>query len=243
MFPGALPGLEPIRATYTSPLENEEPIFKGVLKGDETLQRIVFGEGNMHQSFVYFVMKDATVKKIRKIVVNTRETEAAFDGAGNEITIYNALKKKEGWKKYILPFEGSVRGPKTVVLDFDYIPGMDMVEYVNQIKPSRAKLKELFEQAKAALKFCHSHNVLHGDIKPDNFYVSADGEHCYIFDFGNGYTEDDIDEELLTQEEADMHRMIERVLAYATGGGRRRQTRRGGRRHRKLARGTKKGRR
>jgi serine/threonine protein kinase len=207
-----------IRANTSSPLKDGEPIFKGRLGHGESLQRIVFGD-NVHQSYVYFVMKDATVKKIRKVVVNTRETEAAYDGAGNEITIYNALKKKEGWKQYILPFEKSERESKTVVLEFDYVPGMDMLEYVTQMKPSRAKKEELLAQARKALEFCHRHNVLHGDIKPDNFYVSADGNHCFLFDFGNGYMEEDIDPDAFAYELRQMDAMVRRVLGHGQGGG------------------------
>lgn len=224
MFPGGL-GLR-IGVQGSNPLDEEgEPKLKGTLSEDQHLQKIEFGE-NVHQSFVYFIMKGATVKGIRKIVVDTPKTEGAFEGAKNEVVIYHELKKHGNWRQYVLPFKHSEKGSKTIILDFDYIAGKDLLEFIKKDHPSRAKLENLLSQAKEALAFSHKHNVLHGDIKPDNFYVSEDGEHCYLFDFGSGVMEDDIDPDAFTYEMKEMDRMIQKLLPYAKGGGRRHRTRR-----------------
>lgn len=229
MFPGGHPGLGlRIGVRPASPLDEEGgPIFKGTLAADEHLQKIDIG-GDIHQSFVYFVMDAAKVIKIRKIVVDTPKTEGAYEGAQNEVTIYQRLKKIDDWKKYVLPFKASEKGSRTIVLDFDYVAGKDLLEYIRVVRPSRAKLEALLAKAKKALAFCHAHNILHGDIKPDNFYVSEDGDYCYIFDFGNGYMEDDIEPEMFEHEIRKMESMIRALLPYAKGGARRSTRRRRG---------------
>lgn len=235
----------PISAKSGNTLDDDgEPLFKGSLGQGETLQPIreLNTNDNVHESFVYFIMHNNKVTGVRKIVVNTPKTEGAFIGAQNEVIIYTELKRHSSWKKHVLPFRGAQKGPKTLVLDFDYVPGQDLLEFVRKEEPTKKQLAAVLEDAKAALAFCHKANVLHGDIKPDNFYVERGTQKAYIFDFGEGAMEDDIDESFFVKEDAEMQQMADKLLAHAKGG-RRRATRRGRERRTKLSRQSKKGRR
>jgi serine/threonine protein kinase len=221
---GRPPGLPPIRTTSANPLDDDgEPLFKGDLGPRETLQPIRYTNANSsaHQSFVYFIMKDNTVTGIRKIVVDTPKTDGAFEGAKNEVVIYMELKQKQKWKDYVLPFRGFQKGAKTIVIDFDYVPGEDLLEFIRKEEPSKKELAAILKDAKAALAFCHAANVFHGDIKPDNFYVERGTNRAYIFDFGEGYMEEDIDPSLLVEEDATMQKMVDSLMTYGKGGQRR----------------------
>jgi serine/threonine protein kinase len=62
--------------------------------------------------------------------------------------------------------------------------GGDLLTYVRR----RRKLKEdvarhLFKQIITGLRYCHSKNVLHRDIKLDNILLTSQG-HVKICDFG-----------------------------------------------------------
>lgn len=45
------------------------------------------------------------------------------------------------------------------------------------------ELQRIVREAARCLKFCHDHQVIHGDVKPDNFVVDATGR-VRIIDFG-----------------------------------------------------------
>jgi len=68
--------------------------------------------------------------------------------------------------------------------------GKNLYEYSRSIafKPFRgAQLKSVAKQMLTALDFCHSHGVLHCDIKPENIaFLPGSSMNCRLIDFGSG---------------------------------------------------------
>jgi serine/threonine protein kinase len=275
MIPGGLGGLL-IRRPPKEDNENSEnnanekpaapkTMYTGTLHAGETLQPMPFVEPT-HQSHIFFVMKGDTIQRVRKVVPKEKYQENVYENAKKEVSIYNAIKKLEGWKQYVLPYEdGEINHEKeTVIMDFDYVKGSDLLNFINTNRPSKETLRGLLTQAKNALLFCLRNSIRHGDVKAENFYVTHDGKHCYIFDFGGGtrkplprdigrdvydfrrMVSDILDVEI--DEAGEMFGMTEKAAEeiYSAGEGGGRHPRRRGRptrRARKVRRGTKRGRR
>ncbi len=75
----------------------------------------------------------------------------------------------------------------TPVLHFfvmEYVPGLDLEEYVRQNGPLEpAKATDLMHQVASALAEANKHNLVHRDIKPSNIQVTPEGQ-AKLLDFG-----------------------------------------------------------
>jgi serine/threonine protein kinase len=123
--------------------------------------------------------------KVRKVA--TRNYEDKFRETQKEIRIYKRLQGFRGWEDFILPYlagETYHNGQK-VYLNFRYLPGQDLVDYTNS-KPGLANLRKVALDIALALEFCLKAGITHGDIRPDNVYITMDGTepHGRLFDFG-----------------------------------------------------------
>merc|ERR1719161_1556351 len=70
----------------------------------------------------------------------------------------------------------------------DYCDGGDPTKPIEQVRRSRAPIKEeqvlrWFTQAMLALKYVHDKHILHRDLKPSNFFLSKNGN-LKMGDFG-----------------------------------------------------------
>lgn len=68
-------------------------------------------------------------------------------------------------------------------LVMEYIHGERLDRYCAREDVSRDRILELFLQLCEAVAFAHSHRILHGDLKPSNVLVTAEGE-VKLLDFG-----------------------------------------------------------
>ncbi len=67
----------------------------------------------------------------------------------------------------------------------EYVPHQSLRSYLKQIVPDRLKLPEalsLLLQVGEALVYAHSHEIVHGNLKPENILFDADG-HALLTDF------------------------------------------------------------
>ena len=73
-------------------------------------------------------------------------------------------------------------GMKAAYLVMDFLEGFrPLSDFPLQ---SEESLKRLAKQMVSALKYLHSHNICHRDIKPDNVMVHAETGHLKLIDFG-----------------------------------------------------------
>ena len=68
--------------------------------------------------------------------------------------------------------------------------------------PSQPQLNTYTTEIQRILPILHSHDIIWGDAKADNFLVDSD-DNLWIIDFGGSYTEGWVDEELAETEEGD----------------------------------------
>jgi carbon catabolite-derepressing protein kinase len=91
-------------------------------------------------------------------------------------------------KEFIMPLEQLITREKELVMVFPYFPGRDLYRYMRAHKNPKGHLTEyeawvVTKQLIAALKTCHSHNILHRDIKPENIMLD-DELNIALSDFG-----------------------------------------------------------
>jgi hypothetical protein len=134
-----------------------------------------------YRSHVFFIKQYDKVVGIRKVAL--RKDGEIFRSTVTELKAYKQLLKQEDWRKYILPFrEGNLLGHgKTVYIDFDYVNGMDLVDFSKSA--SRAEVHRILASVAKALAFCFKAGLTHGDIKGDNIYITKKGK-VLLFDFG-----------------------------------------------------------
>lgn len=79
--------------------------------------------------------------------------------------------------------DGGVAGDETLFLVMEYIPGRAIDEHC-RVEGLRGDARiELFLQVAEAVAHCHRHLVVHGDIKPSNVLIDAEGR-PRLLDFG-----------------------------------------------------------
>ena len=134
-----------------------------------------------YRSHVFFIKRLGEVFGIRKVAL--RRDGPIFTSTVNELRIYKKIMESDGWQNYVLPFrEGKLLDHgKTVYMDFDYVDGMDLIDFSK--RATSADKNTILSQVAAALAFCFNAGVTHGDIKADNIYISTEGR-VLLFDFG-----------------------------------------------------------
>ncbi len=70
-----------------------------------------------------------------------------------------------------------------VYLIMEYVDGMDLRKFTKSQEFNIEKSTDIIRQCIEGLYYLHSHNVIHGDVKPQNFLISKDGK-VKITDFG-----------------------------------------------------------
>lgn len=134
-----------------------------------------------YRSHVFYIKRRGEIVGIRKVAF--KRDGDIFGSTITELKAYKKLIKKEGWKNYIMPYrEGKqLDHGKTVYIDFDYVEGMDLIEFSK--KASKADIYRIFADIAKALIFCFEAGITHGDIRGDNIYISKGGK-VLLFDFG-----------------------------------------------------------
>lgn len=123
--------------------------------------------------------------KVRKVA--TRNHDDKFRETVKEIRIYKRLQGFRGWEDFILPYLAgeTYHNGRKVYLNFRYLSGQDFVDYTNS-KPGLGNIRKVVLDVAHALDFCLKAGISHGDIRPDNVYITMDGAepHGRLFDFG-----------------------------------------------------------
>lgn len=200
-----------------------------------------------YRSHVFYVRRDGKIVGVRKVAL--KKDGPIFGSTVKELGVYKKLIEHRGWQNYVLPFrEGRfLDHGNTVYIDFDYVDGMDLIDFSKRATP--ADKNTILSQVAAALSFCFTAGVTHGDIKPDNIYITTAGK-VLLFDFGEATLDlrqrnkkddlqayldlckaltgkvPDVDTNLDKRELTDIYADLERFWSSQRGGGRARRARR-----------------
>lgn len=80
-------------------------------------------------------------------------------------------------------YDGGITDTGLPYLVMEYVEGAPVTEYCRSQSCSLEQKLTLFEQICEAVNFAHSNLVVHRDLKPDNIFVTSNGN-CKILDFG-----------------------------------------------------------
>lgn len=88
--------------------------------------------------------------------------------------------------KNIIKYYTSFSYDNSVYIVMDYAKGGELNKYVSRKGPlSEKEAKMIFQQVHSAIRYMHSMNIIHRDIKPNNImFLDENHEHALLIDFG-----------------------------------------------------------
>jgi serine/threonine protein kinase len=114
--------------------------------------------------------------KCRDIATKEQFAVKIYDtkGTAQKRQIVNDLKAKQsiGDHPQIVRYHAVVETEEQIFVLMELIPGKDLFSHIvesNGLTEKRAAY--IFYQLCQALEFCHSHDIIHGDVKPENAMV------------------------------------------------------------------------
>ena len=117
---------------------------------------------------------------VRKIAMENDPLPGHFTATQVEARTYRHLTTIPGWREHILPFRDEKSTGDTVTIDFDWLDGEDVQKYLEKYPDD---FLPIMRQILIQLRWLAQQGFIHGDIKLDNFYRTADGR-ILLFDFG-----------------------------------------------------------
>lgn len=98
----------------------------------------------------------------------------------NILSLFQIINDEEREKTYLI-MEYAEKGPLVTVDEDSGI--FTLNKFYDNNKVDEKLIKLWIKDIAQGIKFLHENNIIHGDIKPDNIVISADG-HCKLGDFG-----------------------------------------------------------
>ncbi len=83
----------------------------------------------------------------------------------------------------VLPVFGYFYDEENIFLILKYIPGGDLREHCSTGVPEETAARYMADQVKA-LEYCHSQDIIHTDLKPENLLLGSGGN-IIVADFGS----------------------------------------------------------
>lgn len=155
----------------------------------------ILGEGSHSVVFEAF-HKTTGAKVALKLIQRRRSLRKSKSQADHEIEAFNHIKSSRHPKhRNIIDFYGCCEVKGATLLTLEYFPGLTLQKAIfeNYNRPNDAiltnkKIKSCLHKLIDCLKYLHSLNIYHCDLKPENIMV-ADND-LRIVDFGSAIITD-----------------------------------------------------
>lgn len=137
------------------------------------------GFGEVYRCREVSGLKRTVAIKVIRLGMGTREILARFDAEMHALARLN-----HDHVANVIDSGTMENGSPFFVMEF--IPGMTLIDWLENSSPSLPKRLEIFQQICSAVQHAHSRGILHRDLKPGNIIVSdRDGTpHAKVIDFG-----------------------------------------------------------
>ena len=135
-----------------------------------------------------------------KILDTLQMDDEAHDALANEVALWSRLSHP-----HIVQLLAVVETPTTVLMVMELVEAGPLLEHINDAEDGRLTedaARPIFRQLLLALQHCHSHRVVHGDVKPENVLLTRTG-HVKLGDFGFCYLAGNVNPEWLTVDESE----------------------------------------
>jgi len=127
-------------------------------------------------------------KKTKKKYVMKSFLKEKIHQLNKEMEILNEKNTNEKIKdnENIVNYYGTTKDDFQIYILYEYIKGNDLEkEVLNYGLKSEKLIKYYFIQILNSIKYLHSLNIAHRDIKPDNILLTKDNKKIKLIDFGS----------------------------------------------------------
>ena len=137
-----------------------------------------------------------------------------------EMEILNEKNTNEKIKEHsnILSYYGTAKNQFEIFFLYEYINGDDLQKKIsNYGLKSEKYVKFYFIQILNSVKYLHSLNIPHRDIKPDNILITEDEKRIKLIDFGSSCDLDDDNYERKYEEIIKKENNLKKIYKYFVG--------------------------
>lgn len=176
-----------LRISVTPPPPNSPETVDSLLAANERAENKTAkdeaGE-NQYSSKIFYVYKKGgeEPKKVIKLTYSEQH-EHTWRKTVAETRVYQKLKEAKSWKQHVMPFLEGGETPSFSYIMFEYLPGSDLVEYLNR-RNSALKRQTIFTDILDNLIFLAKQGYIHGDMKADNVWITPSGQ-VRLFDLAD----------------------------------------------------------
>lgn len=193
----------------------DEAISKGkIFNLNDYIQEQIIYLGNLSEisivenkkTKVKYAMKSYQKKKIHQLY---KEMEIL-----NEKNIIEKIKENQN----ILSYYGTTKNKFKIYFLYEYINGEDLQKKISNYGLKSEKLvKFYFIQILNSIKYLHSLNIPHRDIKPDNIIITKDEKQIKLIDFGSSCDLGDDNYEKKYEEIIKKEKTQKKIFKYFVG--------------------------
>jgi len=162
-----------LNRAYSDPLDSRYELREG-----ETIDAV----GIAGRPIYIIRGPDGRPTGVRKIAVTVNDRPGYFSATQQEANMYEQIRNEnpDDWSAHLLPYREKHGNRSTVIIDFDWVDGMDVGAYL-EANPRAATI--VFDKIAQQLRWLTEKGYIHGDIKTGNFFRTVDGR-ILILDLG-----------------------------------------------------------
>ena len=118
----------------------------------------------------------------------------------------------------IISYFGTTKDQFKIYFLYEYINGENLQQVISNYGLNSEKLvKFYFIQILNSIKYCHSFDIVHRDIKPDNLILSEDKKLIKLIDFGSSYDLNNLSNEQKYEEILKKEKTQKKIFKYFVG--------------------------
>jgi len=127
-----------------------------------------------------FTTLDNPTHVFRDAVLNTKKEANNY-----KYIIKTFTDKGQNYRDYVMPFLRFKDGGRWAYIDFEFIKGFDLLEYINRFKPSILEIRAILSKVSEALAALIAIGITHGDIKAENIFIREADTKPLLLDFAD----------------------------------------------------------